>query len=148
MHFVRTKPLLQKLASEPLPQRESFFYLFAFFAIYLIPAYSEEDVLTNLTGVSMTLIGTYLCYTANGGAKGTDFLSRYFSLSWVTFCQYMIIILPVSYIANTTFIDYKISYEHAPFAWTLVCLGAFYGILYSRFCTLKRMTEQGAAANP
>jgi hypothetical protein len=93
MHFLRLKPLKEKLNSRSMSQAESAAYLLAALLIYELINYPNDcsdplpigwrDWLIWIGGLVTLCLGIFYCYRKNGGSPGDDFLTRFLSLYWV-----------------------------------------------------------------
>lgn len=66
--------------------------------------YFIENISTSI----IEIIGTI--FIANGGAKGTDFLGKYFSISFVVSIRFTLVIIPL-YLLYLFSYDYLITYH-------------------------------------
>ena len=92
MYSWKIDPLKTQLRAGRLPDGEGFRYALATFATISIlgelatrlPAPgSDAENTASVASFVLVLFGTYAAYAANGGPRGTDFLSRLMSLGWV-----------------------------------------------------------------
>ncbi len=87
MYWLDLQALKNDLRQGPLAESQAFKYVLAF--LLASAAGAGFDIAVGTPGwapVGVGVIcgfGTYICYRANGGAGGNDFLSRYVSLGWV-----------------------------------------------------------------
>ncbi|MEX0909795.1 MAG: hypothetical protein WDZ75_00700 [Candidatus Paceibacterota bacterium] len=101
MYFWNIQKLKSDLREKPLSEGESFKYLFANLLVYslaMIPFLENNiwDVYIFVIAVPLMLFGAYYVYRCNGGAGGTHFLQRYFSIGWVVGIRWLVLIaLPV-----------------------------------------------------
>ncbi len=105
MYFWKIEKLKEELVQKGLNQSELFKYIF----IYVFLSDLTYEVMCNFIGqesnnidyvesiLNMIIVGsaTYFCYAANGGADGTDFAERYFSIGFVVSIRCMILLIPI-----------------------------------------------------
>ena len=96
MYFWKIEELKKDLVSDEMPQLEQLKYLLAFWIT--APLLDLEFLGSNPLNIIfetlmaiMALAGIVFAYRANGGPKGLNFLSRYLSVSWVTFVRIVLV---------------------------------------------------------
>ena len=92
MYFWRIGRLKVDLASDRLPEPLALKYLLATLIFLALMTELSAWAPVERTAASMvaaaatfavSMFGTYAAYVSNGGAQGSDFLARYFAISWV-----------------------------------------------------------------
>ncbi|HFQ4946496.1 TPA: hypothetical protein ACGUVO_004584 [Vibrio vulnificus] len=53
------------------------------------------DTISSLSSVLIPILGTFLAYRANGADNGTDFLGRFFSISFVVTVRFFALLIPM-----------------------------------------------------
>ncbi|HAS6350274.1 TPA: hypothetical protein I7241_20355 [Vibrio vulnificus] len=53
------------------------------------------DTTSSLSSVLIPILGTFLAYRANGADNGTDFLGRFFSISFVVTVRFFALLIPM-----------------------------------------------------
>lgn len=95
MIFWKIKNLKNKLSSQKLENKESFYYLIAFVGIKLLEGYDQSlydlyDYLVYTIWVITALLSLIVCYETNGSEKGNYFLERYISINFVMKIRYAV----------------------------------------------------------
>lgn len=104
MYFWQINKLRQQLASEGLSEQQAFYYYLATAilsaVLYEIVANgppseaSSADLLDAMMYFAFTIGGVAWCYRQNGGAEGTDFLTRIVPVAWVMFWRLVACVIP------------------------------------------------------
>ena len=94
MYFFNIKQLKEDIVKDKFNESDRFTYLFIYILLNTIllelPLFYEPtgeltqlDYWDSFIAISITVLGTYSIYKANGGNQGKDFLGKYFSITWV-----------------------------------------------------------------
>lgn len=101
MYFWNIQKLKQDLLERKFSDKEIFPYFFALSLVTVlatIPFFESNgwDIFNAFLSGFITLFGVWYVYRVNGGAQGSDFLARYFSIGWVTLIRFFVFVfLPV-----------------------------------------------------
>jgi hypothetical protein len=93
VYFWRLEELKAKLVLAPPTDREVLpymvipFTLCAATAVFPLQPRNSWDTISGFLSVGFTFLGTIYAYFRNGGPRGSDFLTRFFSLGWVVFIR-------------------------------------------------------------
>jgi hypothetical protein len=98
MYFWNTNALKQKLIEHPLTGRKAFPY-YAAYAIFvainitypLTGWYENRGASHFVLFCVIFVLGTVYAHYCNGGAHGSDFLTRYAALGWVTAVRILVL---------------------------------------------------------
>ena len=91
MYLWKTKALAERLKNDSLSQKDHFWYLLLFvtinsviieLSVYDIQPVTIIYITQSLLMVSITIIGTWLCYRTNRNGDNKDFITRYICL-WI-----------------------------------------------------------------
>lgn len=98
MYFWKIKKLNEQLITGALKESEKFKYLMASTIMYMLSMirYGTANDYDTYSGVAYLIIGVmglWYVYKCNGGEKGTLFLERYLSLSWVLSIRLIVLVL-------------------------------------------------------
>ena len=105
MYFWKIESLKGELTQKGLSQNNLFKYIFIY--VFLLNLLVEITGYIDLEGMGPNNIdyalsvvwmlfvsfGTYFCYTVNGGANGSNFAERYFSIGLVVFIRSLAILV-------------------------------------------------------
>lgn len=106
MYFYDITALKERLATGPLPERESLPYLVVFVTLcsivmYLpLPPENAWDYFEVAFSIVVSIVGTIYLYRANGGEKGRDFIHRYIVLGWVVAVRFISLFIPVAIVLS------------------------------------------------
>ncbi len=99
MYFWNIKALKKHIVETGLSEAQVFYYILLF--VGLMSAANEAngyvgrtaanawDYLDSAVTIAIDLIGTYAVYRANGGAAGSNFAAKYFSIGFVVFLRFI-----------------------------------------------------------
>ena len=106
MHFVRYRPLKDKLRSRSVSEREALPYLVIFTALTalvgafpLIEGFNDWDFVSGLLSVAFAVGGVVYAYKSNGGNKGFDLIQKYVVLGWVVVVRCLLVFIPLGIVA-------------------------------------------------
>lgn len=113
MYFWKIEKLKEELVEKGLSQSALFKYIFVYIflsALVYEASYNfvgEEsnnfDYLQSIINMVLIGFGTYFCYVANGGANGTDFAERYFSIGFVVAIRFLVLLIPIAIAMSAIF---------------------------------------------
>lgn len=105
MYIWNIKSLKEQVRSGRLTEKDRFIYMFLTLIFTVlgieialrIPIESGNvwDAISSVSSVLIPILGTFLAYKANGAANGTDFLGRYFSISFVVAVRFFTLLIPM-----------------------------------------------------
>lgn len=101
MYFWRIEELKRKHVGGSLTDREilPYFLIFvgltALVTILPVESMSYWDYIGAIGTFLLTVFGTVYVYRYNGGATGSHFLQRYFSIGWVVAVRWSVIVMPL-----------------------------------------------------
>ena len=108
MYFWKIDRLKEDHKSEAFTEKDRFIYAFIYIAIGVIgfefmmyvPIENPNfwDKINSTFSILIPLLGTYLAYKANGAHIGSDFLGRYFSISFVVVVRSCLLLIPIAII--------------------------------------------------
>ena len=100
MYFWKIDALKRELASPTVSDRYALPYLLwlggtelAGYALSDVAPPNLWDRLISVVGLAAFLVGTLYAFRCNGGATGSQFLTRYISLSWVLGIRIVVFVL-------------------------------------------------------
>ncbi|MCF6450978.1 hypothetical protein L1076_05175 [Vibrio sp. MMG022] len=106
MYIWNIKSLKEQIRSGRLTEKDRFIYIFLtliFTALgielalrFPIESGNVWDTISSVSSVLIPMLGTFLAYKANGADNGTDFLGRYFSISFVVAVRFFVLLIPMS----------------------------------------------------
>ena len=133
MIFWNIEKLLNKLSSQKLAQKELFSYLFGLTVLDNIasnPFFLEETYLNSIFewsnwGIFLfcSLISVGVCFIANGGNKGNDFIERYISIQFVMTIRYCVFFIFSAIIL--IFSGFNFENDRTSFVFSIVCYLVF-----------------------
>jgi hypothetical protein len=94
MYFWNIKSLKHQLTEVGLSEADSMKYVLFLSLLGLIPlpmpsSFSSGTFIFYVINTFTLSCGIFYCYRKNGGAKGKDFLSRFFSINFVMFIRFI-----------------------------------------------------------
>ncbi len=107
MYFWNIKALKKHIVETGLSEAQMFYYILLF--VGLMSAANEAnsyvdrttpnawDYLDSAVTIAIDLIGTYAVYRANGGAAGSNFAAKYFSIGLVVFLRFIPLGVPLMF---------------------------------------------------
>jgi len=98
MYFIRIEKLKRQLSTQGLTMREQFQYFMALLLISYLKFVAQGDagqVWSKISFALISLVAVIVLYFRNGGAAGERFFERYFSLSWVLYVRFVVVLLSV-----------------------------------------------------
>ncbi|EGQ8047253.1 hypothetical protein HYO05_23050 [Vibrio parahaemolyticus] len=105
MYIWNIKSLKEQIRSGRLTEKDRFIYMFLTLIFTVlgielalrIPIESGNvwDTISSVSSVLIPILGTLLAYKANGADNGTDFLGRYFSISFVVTVRFFALLIPM-----------------------------------------------------
>ena len=129
MVFWNIEKLLKQLSSQKLTQKELFFYAFGATLLEIIlsnPFLSEDSYLSSIFqwfdwGIILfcSLISLGVCFIANGGNQGKDFIERYISISFVMTIRYSVFIIFAALILLLCGFDFE--NDRTTFIFSIIC---------------------------
>lgn len=103
MYFWKLDLLKKQLIANGLTEAQGYSYMlvytiFGAIAIEMMAYIPHESVdgwtyFASLLNILIPAVGTVMAFRANGGASGTQFLSRYISISLISSIRYLVLIL-------------------------------------------------------
>ncbi|TOC20077.1 hypothetical protein CGJ90_22275 [Vibrio parahaemolyticus] len=106
MYFWDVQSLKNDIRANKLSEKDKFLYMFSSIAFVTIgielisisPLEPQNvwDAVESVSYILIVLFGTYGAYKANGSEHGTDFLGRYFSISFVVSVRFCTLLIPIS----------------------------------------------------
>lgn len=106
MYFWKIEKLKEDIREGTLSEKDRFSYMFLSSIITVLlmvllrytPIEQPNiwDVIDSTLYVLMSIIGMLFAYRANGGSNGTDFLGKYFSISFVLMIRLFILFLLIA----------------------------------------------------
>lgn len=106
MYFWNIKSLKQEIRENRLRETWIFYYILIYIVLNAIGietvAYLPNDesnawdYAQSLLNIVIAVVGTTLAYRANGGAAGSQFAAKYFSISLVTLIRFIVYFIPVA----------------------------------------------------
>ena len=136
MHFFRTRPLVEKLASGQITNTEKAYYLLASFLMFTIayysgfvsgnPTWTFPSILEGLTIAAITVIGIVKAFDASGGEEASDFIAQFTCLYVPITISTMLVVWSFFWALTLGFREslIAISHSHMQFAVNLSRLGA------------------------
>lgn len=105
MRVWKIERLKEDIKSGSFSEKDRFLYAiicFTTFALvseasYMLPAeqYQGWDYIFSLMSILITFLGCLFAYKSNGGHKGTDFLGRFLSISFVVTIRFLVLLIPI-----------------------------------------------------
>ncbi|WP_152996235.1 hypothetical protein [Pseudoalteromonas sp. H105] len=100
MYFWKIESLKSDLREGNLTQSNDLKYLAGTLVLFVLASFPSDtvnlfDYFNILLGVLSVICGTALCFFANGGNQGSDFLRRYLSISWVVGIRLLVTTVPI-----------------------------------------------------
>ncbi|MCQ9103967.1 hypothetical protein [Vibrio alginolyticus] len=105
MYIWNIKGLKEQIRTGRLTEKDRFIYMFLTLIFTVlgielalrIPIESGNvwDTISSVSSVLIPMLGTLLAYKANGADNGTDFLGRYFSISFVVAVRFFALLIPM-----------------------------------------------------
>ncbi|KOO12754.1 hypothetical protein AKJ18_22210 [Vibrio xuii] len=105
MYIWNIESLKEDIKSGRLTEKDRFIYMFltlifTVLSIELALRIPVEpgnvwDTISSLSSALFPILGTFLAYRANGADNGTDFLGRYFSISFVVTVRFFALLIPM-----------------------------------------------------
>ncbi len=125
MYFWKIEKLKKDIQAKQLTEKDRFIYLFINILLIefilvnvadigMLFEYSNSNIWDSVDSILSVLIvalGTLFAFKANGGTTGTDFLGKFFSVSFVVNIRFLVILLtilaiyfytPYSFLENET----------------------------------------------
>jgi len=107
MYWWKLGQLREELVSGTLSERAQFQYLLIW--VVIVPSlisfgqfadfeYNRWDWASYVIEFSVSVIGTVWLYRLNGGDRGTGFVERFLSLSWVFLLRFSVFAVPVFFV--------------------------------------------------
>ncbi len=110
MYFWKIEDLKNDIVNNNLSEKDKLIYLLIFIVPYtamseimsFIPTESPNiwDFSNAISSVLVVLVGTIIAFQANSGKNGSDFLGRYFSISFVLGVRLTILFSPLMIILS------------------------------------------------
>ncbi|MCR9423848.1 hypothetical protein [Vibrio sp. RM-69-4] len=105
MYIWNIEGLKKDIKVERLTEKDRFIYMFLTsiftvlgfeFALRMpVEPRNIWDTINSLSSVLIPILGTFLAYRANGADNGTDFLGRFFSISFVVTVRFFALLIPM-----------------------------------------------------
>ena len=150
MRIWKIEELKSEIRQNSIAEKDKFIYLLIYVGLgYLcteLPSYfpSENhntfDYLASAVFVVVTILGTYLCYIANGGSNGHDFCGRYFAISFVISMRFLVLFIPILLALVFYWYNQPLEQEGSTLVETLVFLAwfiALYWRMYVHFTQIR-----------
>lgn len=105
MYFWKIDKLKQQLLEQGLTEKHLFYYILIFVASESMSIemtgyypYTEPDswsYVSSALNILIPIIGTIAAFRANGGSSGIKFAEKYFSISFVVFIRFLVLLIPL-----------------------------------------------------
>jgi hypothetical protein len=105
MYFWNVERLKEDIKADNFKEKDRFDYAFIYIALSAIgmeattymPVESPNvwDSVRSIGNIIIAIMGTFFAYKANGGYSGTDFLGRFFSISFVVVIRFIALLIPM-----------------------------------------------------
>ncbi len=105
MYFWKIEDLKRDIKEKQLTEKDRFIYalifvVFSAIGMELVALMPMENgniwyILFSVSSVLIVALGTVFVFKANGGSAGTDFLGKYFSISFVVNIRFLVILIPM-----------------------------------------------------
>ena len=106
MYFWKIEKLKEDIKTENFRENDRFIYalisigvsVISIEAIKLMPVENSNiwDTVNSIGNIIIPIAGTFFAYKANGGANGSDFLGRFFSINVVVTVRFFALLIPMS----------------------------------------------------
>jgi len=109
MYFWKIDNLNEELVTSSVTEADSFKYLLANVALYMLAAFhfpytNSYDLLGSSISLVIAVAGLIFIYKCNGGREGSYIMLRYLSISWVVLIRMLVWVIPLG-------ISFYIAYE-------------------------------------
>jgi len=108
MYFWSIDKLKEDQRSGKFTEKDRFIYAFIQIALSIIGMQSVRymsfensniwDKIISICLMVVPLVGTYCAYKANGASNGSDFLGRFYSISFVVFVRALVLLIPMFFV--------------------------------------------------
>lgn len=154
MYFWNILQLKEDIRSGDFGEKDRFIYAFIYIALAtigmevsgIIPLEDRNiwDNVSVIGNILIPIIGTIFAYRANGGRNGRDFLGRFFSIGFVLFIRFLVLLVPI---IMTLFGYYIYAYAEEDKILTspidVAVIQTWLALLYIRTC--KHMADVSSA---
>lgn len=118
MYFWKIENLKEDIKNNNFTEKDRFIYVFIYIVLGAITmeimailpdsTLNIWDYIMSVGSIFLVITGTIFAFKANGGGSGTDFLGRYFSISFVVGIRFFVLLLPM-FIALIIYYEYTFS---------------------------------------
>ncbi|GHF98071.1 hypothetical protein [Thalassotalea marina] len=105
MYFWKIEKLKEDIRTDNVRENDRFIYAFIYISLSVIgmeammymPIESPNiwDTVYSISNLIIPIAGTFFAYKANGGANGSDFLGRFFSINFVVSIRFIALLIPM-----------------------------------------------------
>lgn len=105
MYFWKINELKNDITTGNFGEKDRFIYAFICIALgslgmeamMCMPVENPNiwDIIGSIGNIVIPVAGTFFAYKINGANKGTDFLGRFFSISFVVSIRFLVLLLPI-----------------------------------------------------
>lgn len=145
MYFWKIEALKQDIKSNHFYEKDRFSYAFIFIALSVIGmeammyAPIEDpnfwDTINSASNIVIPIVGTLWAFKANGGAKGVDFLGRFFSISFVVTIRFLSLFIPMFLLLIAYYINaFPEDEAIVSTPWDTIPFIIWFALLYFRIC--------------
>ncbi|WP_221799301.1 hypothetical protein [Oceanobacter mangrovi] len=106
MYFWKIEELKEDIRASDFRENDRFIYAFLYLGLSAIgmevmmymPVENPNiwDLVDSIGNIIIPIAGTFFAYKANGGANGSDFLGRFFSINFVVAIRFIALLIPMS----------------------------------------------------
>ena len=145
MYFWKIEKLKEEISQNKFDEKDRFSYAFIYIAMTAIfmeamsylPVENPNiwDSVNTIGNIIITIIGTFYAYKANGGHQGTDFLGRFFSISFVVSIRFIALLIPMTFALTAYYIfTFPDEQEIVSTPLDIIPLQIWFALLYARTC--------------
>jgi uncharacterized membrane-anchored protein YitT (DUF2179 family) len=120
VYFWNIKALKNDIRENRFSEKDRFIYFIIYFVfsaiglelVMYMPIENANlwDYVDSFLNILIVLVGTVFAYKANGYSNGSDFLGKYFSISFVVSIRFLIYLIPLL-VLYIIYYEYAFTYE-------------------------------------
>lgn len=114
MYFWKIESLKEDIKANEFTEKDRFIYAFIYVALSAnameamthmpVENPNEWDSVNSIGNILVPIVGTLFAFKANGAGAGTDFLGRFFSISFVVGIRLLVLLIPMLIALSTYYI--------------------------------------------
>lgn len=152
MYFWKLDSLKKQLAEQGLTEYQVYCYILVYVSLSAIavelmrylPAESHNvwTYVESALNIGIPILGSILIFRANGGASGSQFAARYFSIGLVVTIRFLVLLIPVT-IAMGIYWFFTYEGVETSTSWMEVAVfSSWYALLYANIAKHVRTVAQ------